>query len=47
MLFNRFTLLSYLPGDPGQEIYEFVMGGHGGGGGSTAGIPYQSIVTHV
>jgi len=40
LLFNSLTLLSYLPGDPGPEIYEFVVGG-GGGGGSTSGIPYQ------
>ena len=31
LLFNPFTLLSYLPGDPGQEIYEFVVGVGGGG----------------
>ena len=36
LLFNPLTLLSYLPGDPDQEIYEFVVGG---GGASTAGIP--------
>ena len=42
MLFNRFTLLSYLPGDPGQEIYEFVMGGHGGGGGGEVPLGYHT-----
>lgn len=45
LLFNSLTLLSYLPGDPGPEIYEyeFVVGG-GGGKYLWATIP---VVTHV
>ena len=42
-MYSFTKLLARGPG-LGVEIYEFVMGG---GGGSTAGIPYQSIVTHV